>query len=225
MKLATEAAVPEKNAAPPEHRSWAREPAQSRAELAAAGKALRQKSPRKALADWKPADNRADPIQLLVDSSQGRVEHLLPIRYGRMMQTPFTFYRGAAAVMAADLATTPSTRLRVQACGDCHLVNFGGFATPERRLVFDINDFDETLPAPWEWDLERLATSLLIACRNNGFSEAAARDTVLACAFSYRENMAEFADMNALDVWYARLDVEKLLPQIQDQAGLKRIQR
>jgi uncharacterized protein (DUF2252 family) len=226
MKLATEAAVSEKNAAPPpEHRSWAREPVQSRAELAAAGKALRQKSPRKALADWKPAADRPDPIQLIVDSSQGRIQDLLPIRYGRMMQTPFTFYRGAAALMAADLATTPSTRLRVQACGDCHLVNFGGFATPERRLVFDINDFDETLPAPWEWDLERLATSLLIACRNNGFSDAVARDVVLACAFAYRENMAEFADMNALDVWYARIDLEKLLPQIEDQAGRKRVQR
>src|SRR5262249_14840753 len=194
-------------------------------ELAAAGKALRQKSPRKALADWKPADNRGDPIQLLVDSSQGRVEHLLPIRYGRMMQTPFTLYRGAAAVMAADLATTPSTRLRVQACRDCHLVNFGGFATPERRLVFDINDFDETLPAPWEWDLERLATSFVIACRNNGFSDAVARDIVLACAFSYRENMAEFADMAALDIRSAGIALDTLLPQSEDHASRKRIQR
>src|SRR5262249_51707363 len=158
-------------APPPEQRSWAREAAQSRAELAAEGKALRPKSPRKGLADWQPAADQADPIQLLDDSSQRRIEELLPIRYGVMMQRPFLFYRGGAALMAADLASTPSTRLRVQACGDCHLLNFGGCATPERRLVFDINDFDETLPAPWEWDLERLATSFFIACRSNGFSD------------------------------------------------------
>src|SRR5262249_7028432 len=130
-----------------------------------------------------------------------------------------------AALMAADLAKTPTTRLRVQACGDCHLVNFGGFATPERRLIFDINDFDETLPAPWEWDLERLAVSFVIACRNNGFSEAVARDIVLACAFSYREKMAEFAEMAALDVWYSRIDLDILLPQIQDHTNRKRMQR
>jgi uncharacterized protein (DUF2252 family) len=197
----------------------------SRAELASAGKALREKCPRKGLTAWKPASDRAEPIQLLVESSKGRIEELLPIRYGRMMQTPFTFYRGAAALMAADLAKTPTTRLRVQACGDCHLINFGGFATPERRLIFDINDFDETLPAPWEWDLERLAASFVIACRHNGFSEAVARDTVLACAFSYREKMAEFAEMDALDVWYARIDLDILLPQIQDHISRKRFRR
>jgi uncharacterized protein (DUF2252 family) len=222
MKLAT---VPPAPPAPPESRLWAKQRAQSRAELASAGKALREKCPRKALADWKPSADRADPIELLIESSRGRIEELLPIRYGRMVQTPFTFYRGAAAVMAADLATTATSGLRVQACGDCHLANFGGFATPERRLVFDINDFDETLPAPWEWDLERLAASFVIACRNNGFSDAVARQTVLACAFSYREKMAEFADMDALDVWYSRIDLEALLPQILDQAGRKRIQR
>jgi uncharacterized protein (DUF2252 family) len=216
---------PEHAPPPPEHRSWAREPAHARAELASAGKALRANCPRKGLADWKPAADREDPIQLLVESSKGRIEELLPIRYGRMMQTPFTFYRGAAALMAADLARTPTTGLRVQACGDCHLVNFGGFATPERRLIFDINDFDETLPAPWEWDLERLAASLVIACRNNGFSETAAKRTVLACASSYREHMAEFAAMDALDVWYSRIDLDTLLPKIVDQAGRKRIQR
>src|SRR5262249_40135897 len=128
MKVATVPTVPPSIPSPREQRSWAREPVHSRAELAAEGKALREKCPRKGLADWKPASDRAEPIQLLVDSSQGRIEHLLPIRYGRMMQTPFTFYRGAAALMAADLAKTPTTRLRVQACGDCHLVNFGGFA-------------------------------------------------------------------------------------------------
>jgi uncharacterized protein (DUF2252 family) len=130
-----------------------------------------------------------------------------------MLQSPFTFYRGAALNMAADLAATPATGLRVQACGDCHLLNFGLFATPERREIFDLNDLDETLPAPWEWDVKRLAVSFVLACRDNGFAKSA-RDTVLACVRSYRKRMAEYAEMNALDVWYASLDVEKLLPEI-----------
>jgi uncharacterized protein (DUF2252 family) len=130
-----------------------------------------------------------------------------------MLQSPFTFYRGAALNMAADLATTPATGLRVQACGDCHLLNFGLFATPERREIFDINDLDETLPAPWEWDVKRLAVSFVLACRDNGFAKSA-RDTALACVRSYRKRMAEYAEMHALDVWYASLDVDKLLPEI-----------
>jgi uncharacterized protein (DUF2252 family) len=134
-----------------------------------------------------------------------------------MVRTPFTFYRGAALNMAADLAVTPTTGLRVQACGDCHLLNFGDFATPERRVIFDVNDFDETLPAPWEWDVKRLAASFVIASRNNGFSRARAKDTVLACVRSYREHMAEYSELPVLDVWYASIDVEKVLPTFKDK--------
>jgi uncharacterized protein (DUF2252 family) len=133
------------------------------------------------------------------------------------VRTPFTFYRGAALNMAADLAATPATGLRVQACGDCHLLNFGDFATPERRVVFDVNDFDETLPAPWEWDVKRLAASFVLASRNNGFSRARTKDAVLACVRSYREHMAEYSKMPVLEVWYASIDVEKVLPTITDK--------
>jgi uncharacterized protein (DUF2252 family) len=139
-----------------------------------------------------------------------------------MVRTPFTFYRGAALNMAADLAVTPATGLRVQACGDGHLLNFGAFATPERRVILDINDLDETLPAPWEWDVKRLTASFVVACRSNGFSEACARDVVLACVRSYRERMAEYSQMCVLDVWYARIDVEELLSTVKDQQARKR---
>src|SRR5262245_9766366 len=142
-----------------------------------------------------------------------------------MMQTPFTFDRGAALNMAADLASTPATGLQVQACGDAHLLNFGVFATPERREIFDINDLDETLPAPWEWDVKRLAASFVLACRNNGFSEDCARDAVLSCVRSYREHMAEFSEMRVLDVWYARMDVEELIPTIKDAQARKRLRK
>jgi uncharacterized protein (DUF2252 family) len=194
-------------------------------ELYEAGKRLRDKCPRASHAVWKAPDNRPDPIQLLEESSKGRIPQLIPIRYGRMLQTPFTFFRGAALNMAADLAGTPASGLRVQACGDCHLLNFGAFATPERRVIFDINDLDETLPAPWEWDLKRLAASFVLACRSNGFSEGRARDAALACVGSYRQRMAEFSDMRALDVWYAALDVEKLLPTIKDKEARNRAQQ
>jgi uncharacterized protein (DUF2252 family) len=142
-----------------------------------------------------------------------------------MMQTPFTFYRGAALNMAADLGSTPATGLQVQACGDAHLLNFGVFATPERREIFDINDLDETLPAPWEWDVKRLAASFVLACRNNGFSEDCARDAVLSCVRSYRERMAEFSEMRVLDVWYARMDIADLIPTIKDAQTRKRFQK
>ena len=141
-----------------------------------AGRALRAKVPRKSHATWKAPSNRPDPVQLLMDSDKGRIAKLLPIRYGRMSKSPFTFLRGAAAIMAWDLAQTPTTRLHVQACGDCHIMNFGGFATPERNLIFDINDFDETLPAPWEWDLKRLTTSVEVAGRSAG-SRSGDRET------------------------------------------------
>jgi uncharacterized protein (DUF2252 family) len=185
------------------------------------GKVLRDKCPRAAHATWQAPANRVDPIKLLEESSKGRIPQLIPIRYGRMMRTPFTFYRGAALNMAADLAVTPTTGLRVQACGDAHLVNFGAYATPERRVIFTINDLDETLPAPWEWDVKRLAASFVLACRNNRFSEAIARDMTLACVRSYREAMAQFSNMRILDIWYAHLDVEEMIPQIKDEETRK----
>ena len=189
------------------------------------GKALRGKCPRTAHAVWRLPPDRPAPLELLVESSQGRIPQLVPIRYGRMMRTPFTFYRGAALNMAADLAGTPSTGLPVQACGDAHLLNFGAYATPERRVVFDLNDLDETLPAPWEWDLKRLATSFVLACRNNRFGDAAARDSTLACVRAYREAMAHFSDMHTLDVWYATLDFERVIPRIEDEVTRKRAQK
>src|SRR5262249_7638996 len=167
------------------------------------GKKLREKTPRASHAGWEPPRNRRDPIEILIESSVGRIEHLIPIRYGRMLRSPFAFYRGAAAIMAADLATTPRTGVRVQACGDAHLLNFGGFATPERRLIFDINDFDETLPAPWEWDVKRLSTSFVVAARSNRFTKREARDAATAAVRSYREHVARAAEMPTLEAWYA----------------------
>ncbi len=197
----------------------------SREELYALGKSLRDSCPRSAHATWQPTPDRVDPLQLLEQSSAGRISELIPIRYGRMLQSPFTFFRGAALNMAADLAPTPSAGLRVQACGDCHLMNFGAFATPERRVIFDINDLDETLPAPWEWDVKRLATSLVLASRNNSHSEEDARDAVLACVRSYREHMAEFSEMRALDIWYAAIDIESFIPTIEDEEARRRAQK
>ena len=155
----------------------------TRDERRAAGKALRDKVSRASHAEWKPPADRQNPIDSLIESSRGRLKELLPIRYGRMIQSPFAFYRGAAAIMAADLAYTPTTEIVVQTCGDCHLMNFGGFATPERRIIFDINDFDETLPAPWEWDIKRLATSFAVAGHHNGFNKEEARErSITLCA-------------------------------------------
>ena len=197
----------------------------SREQLYTEGKAVRDACPRESHAAWKPAADRSDPIEILEASNKGRLPELIPVRYGRMIPSPFVFYRGAAAIMAADLAHTPNTGIRVQSCGDAHLMNFGAFATPERRVIFDINDFDETLPAPWEWDVKRLATSFLIASRSNGFSEADARKTALRCVRSYRERMTEFAQMRTLEIWYARLDLETILSSIKDQEAQKRLQR
>src|SRR5215831_4524321 len=144
----------------------------SRDERYAAGKALRQRVPREQHGEWKPSRKRRDPVELVIESSQGRIPDLIPIRYGRMMVSPFTFYRGTANLMAADLADTPVSGLNAQLCGDAHLLNFGGFATPERNLILDINDFDETLPGPWEWDVKRLVASFALAARSNGLSGA-----------------------------------------------------
>ncbi len=184
---------------------------QTRKERRTAGKALRDKCAWDAHANWKPHARRRDPIDLLIESSAGRLPQLVPIRYGRMMQSPFAFYRGAAAIMAADLARTPVSGIRVQACGDFHLVNFGGFAMPERNIVFDINDFDETLPAPWEWDVKRLAASFVIAAQHNGCTKSEARAAVLHGVESYRERMAEYSRMSVLARWYQRIDTGDLL--------------
>jgi uncharacterized protein (DUF2252 family) len=197
----------------------------TRAELYAQGKGLRDKCPRESHAAWQGAADRPDPITLMEESNKGRIAELIPVRHGRMLKSPFTFYRGAALNMAADLACTPASGLRVQACGDCHLLNFGAYATPERRVIFDINDLDETLPAPWEWDVKRLTASFVLACRDNGFSQDTARDAVLACVRSYRERMAEYSRLRTLDVWYTSIDVEKLLPTIQDKEARKRAQK
>ncbi len=157
-------------------------PPPTREQLREKGKSLRVRCSRASHSIWKPHRHRPDPIAVLEQSNHGRLADLIPLRYGRMLKSPFAFYRGAAAIMAADLARTPSTGILVQACGDCHLANFGGFSTPERRLLFDINDFDETLPAPWEWDLKRLAVSFVLAASDNGMSASAARECAHECA-------------------------------------------
>ena len=180
------------------------------AERLARGRGLRTLSPRRELARWKVADGRADPIDLLIANSAGRVPELVPIRYGRMMASPFAFYRGAAAIMAHDLSFLPKIGLDVVACGDAHLVNFGGFATPERRLVFDINDFDEVSVAPWEWDVRRLTASFVIAGRANGFSPADCTAAAAAAARSYRQQIARYAEMPVLDAYYEFIDLKKL---------------
>ena len=195
------------------------------AELLEIGKSLREKCPRKSHAQWQAPANRPDPMVLLEESSKGRIAQLIPVRYGRMIKSPFTWYRGAALNMAADLAHTPANGLRVQACGDAHLCNFGSYATPERRVIFDINDLDETLPAPWEWDVKRLSASFILACRNNGFSEDNARDAALRCVRSYREHMAKLGEMRVLDVWYDSIDVGTLISTIEDEEARGRAQK
>lgn len=195
---------------------------------AAAGKALRDKVARAHLGQWKDGKGRPDPIDVLRRSDAGRLKELVPIRYGRMLQSPFAFYRGAAGVMAADLARTPSTGLRVQSCGDCHLANFGGFATPERNIIFDINDFDETLPAPWEWDVKRLAASIVLAARSIGLSDGKGRDCAVAGTRSYRERLREFSKMDPLGRWYASVTAEQVieaLPQAARKSVRKRIDK
>ncbi len=187
--------------------------AQERMDL---GKALRDRVGRGEHAKWKVVAHRPEVIALLKKSDEGRVESLLPIRYGRMRQSPFAFYRGAAILMAADLAGTPSTKLRVQACGDCHLLNFGGFGAPDRRLVFDINDFDETLPAPWEWDVKRLAASVVLAGRFLGTKENQCKEAARATVASYRTHIREYANMRELDAWCSRLEAEVFIDEAKD---------
>ena len=178
------------------------------AERRVRGKAARAEVPRESLGEWKPPKDRPDPVALLESQGAARVPDLVPVRYGRMMETPFTYYRGAALPMASDLARTPATGLIVQACGDAHLSNFGLFGSPERKLVFDVNDFDETLPAPWEWDVKRLAASMEVAARENGFSDKDRRKIVVASARRYRETMRQLAGQGNLDVWYTQVDID-----------------
>lgn len=183
----------------------------------AAGRALREDVRRKGHAEWKSGQDRRDAIETLLAGDTGRLRDLVPIRYGRMLQSPFAFFRGAAAVMAADLANTPATGIKVQLCGDCHLSNFGGFATPERNVIFDINDFDETLPGPWEWDVKRLGASLVLAARSIGLNEVRSRDVARSAVRSYRKTLRKFTKMNTLQVWYSRLgseDFVKLVPKV-----------
>ncbi|WP_333682227.1 DUF2252 domain-containing protein [Dyella sp.] len=177
-------------------------------ERAAKGRMLRDAVPRSSQSGWRPANDRRDPVALLEESNTGRILELVPIRFGRMSASPFAFYRGAAAIMAADLATTPSSGIRVQACGDAHLMNFGGFATPERNIIFDINDLDETLPAPFEWDLKRLTASIVIAADHLALPRSDAARVATDSVREYRERMHNYAGMRALDVWYDRIDLQ-----------------
>ena len=189
------------------------------------GKALRERVSRTSHADWVAPSARPDVIKTLQESDRGRVRELLPIRYGRMRQSPFAFFRGSAAVMAWDLSKTPATGIRVQACGDCHAANFGGFASPERRLLFDINDFDETLPGPWEWDVKRLAASVVLASRELGMGGGRCCDAVLKMTDSYRQHMREYAQMRALEVWYSHIDAEVFIEEAKTAAARKRWQQ
>ena len=200
-------------------------PYRSQAERRAEGKALRDVVPRAEHSGWKPPKDRVDPVEIVLAANKGRLQDLLPIRHGRMLQSPFAFYRGTAAIMAADLAHTPSSGLRVQACGDAHLSNFGAFATPERGVIFDVNDLDETLPAPWEWDLKRLTASVVLAGRHIEHKQSESARAARAAVRSYREHMAEYAFMKALDIWYDRIDLDRLLDSVPDEEERGRMEK
>jgi uncharacterized protein (DUF2252 family) len=186
------------------------------------GKQLRDVVRRNDHGAWYETSAR-DPIEVLDQSNVGRIAELIPIRYGRMLASPFAFFRGAASLMAADLSSTPDTGLRAQICGDCHCLNFGAYASPERNLVIDLNDFDETSPGPWEWDVKRLATSMILACRANSFKPSVARDAAESVARSYREAMQEFSEMKVLDVWYSKLSVDTHVAAIKDKQGRQHV--
>jgi uncharacterized protein (DUF2252 family) len=193
------------------------------AERQARGKAAREESPRSRHAEWEPWAERPDPVALLEEQATSRVPELVPIRYGRMMASAFAFFRGAAYVMASDLASTERSGFNVQLCGDAHLSNFGGFASPERELIFDVNDFDETLPGPWEWDLKRLAASIAIAGRERGFTAKQRRQTVRAAVAQYREAMQRVAGQGNLDIWYNRVDRAELLARFEGDASAQQL--
>ncbi len=216
--------VPSDTFAPPINVPYLEMPARHRGrrEREEAGRALRILCPRDMHAGFAPATHRTDVVEQLIESSKGRIEHLVPIRYGRMARSPFAFFRGAAGVMAADLAGTASTGQIVQACGDCHLVNFGGFATPERHVIFDINDFDETHPAPWEWDLKRLVASFAIASDHNRHSRSDAKTAVREVVLAYADRMADLARLPTLQAWYDTIDAEQVLDSFTDSAVRRR---
>jgi uncharacterized protein (DUF2252 family) len=195
------------------------------AERVARGRAARRTAPRSAHGTWAPAADRPDPVALLDGQAASRVADLVPIRYGRMLASPFAFYRGAALIMAADLAATPVSGVTVQLCGDAHLSNFGLFGSPERRMLFDINDFDETLPGPWEWDLKRLAASFEIMGRERGFSPDGRRDVVMAGARAYRERMRQAAEMGSLAAWYEHIEAGMLVKLVHQEIRVKRVAR
>lgn len=197
----------------------------SRSKATEFGKSLRNKTPRTSHGEWRPANRRPDPVEILIESSKGREAHLVPIRYGRMLKSPFAFYRGAAGIMAADLSTSPTTGEYVQSCGDCHLVNFGSYATPERRIAFDINDFDETLPAPWEWDVKRLAASFVIAALHNGINKTEAKEIAITCVESYRQHTSEYAQMTPLEVWYSSISVDDIFRMSKSDQAKKRFSK
>lgn len=192
----------------------------SRAEAVNAGKGLQVKVPHALHAEWRPSGQSRDPVSILEESNRDRVAELIPIRYGRMVRSPFTFLRGSAGLMAADLATTPASGIRVQACGDCHLLNFGFFGSPERNLIFDINDFDETLPAPWEWDIKRLAVSFAVAARDNDHADTTA--AAIRCVRAYREGLRDFSKKSPLETLYTRLDGHTLIDMATDAKDRKR---
>ena len=196
-----------------------RVPHPSLTERTARGKAARASAPRSSHAGWEPSAGRRAPEDVLLEQAADRVPELVPIRHARMLASPFAFFRGAAALMTGDLAEAPHSGLPVQLCGDAHLSNFGGFAAPDRELVFDINDFDETARGPWEWDVKRLAASIAIAGRELGLAPAVRRDTVEAAVGSYRTAMRRFATMRHLELWYARLDVARVLGHAGDQVS------
>jgi uncharacterized protein (DUF2252 family) len=191
-------------------------------ERLAQGKLLRQRAARSSHALWKPAEDRPDPVAMLIESGRGRLKSLMPIRYARMLTSPFAFFRGSAKAMAFDLVSAPVTSLFVQLCGDCHLGNFGGFATPERRLIFDLMDFDETIPGPWEWDIKRLGASFHLAGRANGLSEANCEEAVLTVGRAYRQRIFEFARMKTMDVFYASIDANSFIAKARRASTRKR---
>ncbi len=189
------------------------------------GEKLREAVPRSSHSDWSPAVHRPDPVEVITSQNAARVQALVPVRHGRMAVSPFTFYRGAAKIMAGDLASTPLSGLTAQLCGDAHLANFGSYASPDRRQVFDVNDFDETLPGPWEWDLKRLATSFVLAGRDNGFDKSAIAAATTQSVASYRNAMAEYADQRTLDVWYAQATVDQIIAAAPKKKSRKRISK
>jgi uncharacterized protein (DUF2252 family) len=189
------------------------------------GRAARQSTPRSSHAVWKPAHDRPDPNVLLQEQAKTREPDLAPIRYARMMPSPFTFMRGSAIIMAHDLGGTPNTGIQAQLCGDCHLSNFGLYASPERTLLFDLNDFDETLPGPWEWDLKRLATSMVVAGRDNGFGDSGCRRAAREAATSYRQRMAEYSEMGELETWYSRVSGDDVFGLISDSRTRKKAKK